>query len=116
MGEALSRKVDPEGQRLQFKVRETEDADAEMWRSMIDVDDELASLSHLASGIVEEYTESNVQETNGIGSLVTGEPLEEEVETDLDKDLAKYSIPESDTEDSDDDPTLISHEKISKPL
>ena len=116
MGEALSRKVDPEGQRLQFKVPETEDADAETWRSMIDVDDELASLSHLASGIVEEYMESNVQETNGSGSLVTGEPLDEEVEEDLDKDLPKYSIPESDAEDSDDDPTLVSHEKISKPL
>jgi len=101
---------------LQFKVPETEDPDAERWRSLIEVDDELASLNHLASGIVEEYTESTVQETKALGTLVDGEPLEEEVDEDLDKDLPKYSVPESDAEDSDDDPTLVSHEKISKPL
>src|SRR5579862_6671363 len=41
VGEAVSRKIDPEERRLSFKVPETEEASAERWRSLIDIDDQL---------------------------------------------------------------------------
>ena len=54
VGESISRKIDPEGRRLKFKVPETEESSAESWRSLIDVDDDLRPLKDLQGGIVEE--------------------------------------------------------------
>src|SRR6266516_4761050 len=60
VGEAISRKIDPEGRRLTFKVPETEASSAEWWRSLIDVDDEIYPLKDLWAGIVEETVELSV--------------------------------------------------------
>jgi telomere length regulation protein len=113
VGEAISRKVDPENQRLKFKVPETEDSSAEAWRSLIDVDDELYPLKSLQEGIVEDTADNPVTEEI---QRPSGEDLVFDESDDPDKDLPKYPVPEFDAEDSDDDPTLVSREKISKPL
>ena len=43
-------------------------------------------------------------------------PIEDFLVDDIDSDLKTYPVPESDAEDSDDDPTLVSHEKTPTPL
>ena len=113
VGEAVSCKNDPEERRLRFKVPETEDPSAEYWRSLIDVDDDLRSLSELQGGIIEEATEP------GPSQEPEGTPAEEvqiDESEDLDNDLKTYPFPESDSEDSDEDPTLVSRKKAPAPL
>ena len=113
VGEAVSAKVDPENQQLKFKVPETEDPSSESWRSLINIDDELYPLQSLKDGVVEEEMEPPKSEAP------RGSPAEEitiDNKDDLDKDLRVYAVPESDTEDSDEDPTLVSREKITAPL
>lgn len=114
VAEAISRKIDDEKTRLQFKVGDTEDPSAEAWRSLIDVDDEIFPIKDLAAGIIEETLVVRKEEAGGGVGL---EPAEEIVaEDDEDGDLPTYPVPESDAEDSDDDPTLISREKTPQPL
>jgi len=113
VGESISRKIDPEELRLKFKVPETENLSAESWRSLIGVDDELYPLKDLQGGIVEEVLETPVREEP---AMVPAEEFLVDDADDLDKDLPTYPAPDSDAEDSDDDPTLVSREKISNPL
>ena len=114
VGEAVSRKVDIEEAQLKFKVPETEDPTAESLRSLIDVDDQPTAIKGLYSGIVEE-------EKVDLPSEMPVEPVEdflvdEHEDWDKDKDLRTYPVPESDSEDSDDDPMLVNREKTSNPL
>ena len=113
VGEAISRKIDSEGRRLKFKVPETEDSSAESWRSIIDIDDDLFPIKDLRGGIIEEATEPPAQEEPA--AVLAEDSFVEEMD-DLDSDLPKYPAPESDTEDSEDDPTLVSREKTPIPL
>lgn len=113
VGESISRKIDPEGRRLKFKVPETEESSAESWRSLIDVDDDLRPLKDLQGGIVEETVDQPVQEEP---SMVPAEEFLVDELDDLDSDLPTFPAPESDAEDSDDHPTLVSREKIPTPL
>lgn len=113
VGEAVSRKVDPEKVQLKFKVPETEDPSAEAMRSLIDVDDQPASIKGLQSGIVE--AEESIQPSEPIPVAPVEDFLVDDHE-DWDKDLRKYTIPESDAEDSDEDPMLINREKNPNPL
>jgi telomere length regulation protein len=112
VGESISRKIDPEERRLKFKVTETEDATAEAWRSLIDIDDEIYPLKDLRGGIVEEAEDIPVAEP----PLIPAEEVTVDEIDDLDDDLPTYPAPESDAEDSDDDPTLVSREKTPNPL
>jgi telomere length regulation protein len=112
VGESISRKIDPEERRLKFKVPETEASSAESWRSLIDIDDDLCALNDLQGGIVEEVTEFSKEEPD---MASVEEFLVDEID-ELDNDLPKYPAPGSDAEDSDDDPTLVSREKIPIPL
>ena len=114
VAEAISRKMDPEGLRLQFKVSNTEDPTAERWRSLIDMDDKIYPIKELHGGIVEEATKSEEIEMPVIGPPAEEMSLEEQNDENL--DLQSYPAPESDAEDSDDDPTLVSREKIVTPL
>jgi telomere length regulation protein len=113
VGEAVSAKVDPDERRLRFKVPETEDPSAEPWRSLIDLDDELYPLSSLNTGVVEEVTEVPILKKD---QNTPAEEIVTDDNEDLDKDLRRYPVPDSDAEDSDDDPTLVSREKTKAPL
>ena len=112
VGESISRKLDPEERRLKFKVPDTESSEAETWRSLIDIDDEIFPLKDLQGGIIEETTETPAGETPDMV------PAEEFLidDEDLDADLKTYPAPDSDVEDSDDDPTLVNREKTLNPL
>ena len=112
VGESISRKIDLEERRLKFKVPETEHKSAESWRSLIDVDDELAEIKDLQSGITEEVQEASGEDE---GIMKTEEFLVDDAD-EMDEGLQSYPAPESDAEDSDDDPTVVSHEKTPIPL
>ena len=112
VGEAISRKVDADGPQLSFKVPETENASAESWRSLIDIDDKVAPLKDLEGGIVETIEDDIKKEEPEMMSA--DEFLVEE--EDIDVDLRKYAVPESDAEDEDEDPTLVSRDKMPAPL
>jgi telomere length regulation protein len=113
VGESISRKVDPAERRLNFKVPETEDTSAESWRTLIDIDDEIAEVIYLQDGIIEEPQDATAEEKDQMASAE--EFLVDDVD-DMDEDLQTYAPPESDAEDSDDDPTLVSREKTPSPL
>ena len=113
VGESVSRKLDPEERRLKFKVPETESPTAESWRSLIEIDDDIRPLKELHSGIVEETTEITLPKET---PMVPVEEFLVDNTEDLDADLKTYPAPESDAEDSDDDPTLINREKTPNPL
>lgn len=115
VGEAVSRKVDLEQVQLKFKVPETEDPAAEALRSLIDVDDKPTAITKLHSGIVEE-TEVIAPPEEAQPAPVEDFLVDDHMDWDVDKDLRRYSVPESDAEDSDDDPMLVNREKIPTPL
>jgi telomere length regulation protein len=96
---------------LKFKVPETEDISAESWRSLIDIDDDFSDLKDLEGGIIEEPRETPIVE-----DMVPVEDFLVDDMDDMDDDLQRYPVPESDAEDSDDDPTLVSREKTPSPL
>jgi telomere length regulation protein len=113
VGEAISRKIDAEERRLKFKVQDTEDPSAESWRSLIDVDDELYPLQNLQDGIVVENEDISPSPKE---STTPAEEFLVEEDDDADKDLQSYPLPESDHEDSDEDPTLVTRTKTHAPL
>ena len=111
VGESISRKLDPEERRLTFKVPDTESSAAESWRSLIDIDDQIHPLKDLQGGIIEETTETPASDEP---EMVPADEFLVDDEEDLDADLKTYPAPES--EDSDDDPTLVNREKTPNPL
>lgn len=113
IGESISAKVDPEPRRLTFKVPETEDPSAAAWRTLIEIDDDIRPLKDLQGGIIEE-TDNTTQE-EAVPMVSADEFLVDDTD-DLDGDLKSYPVPESDAEDSDDDPSLVSREKTPAPL
>jgi telomere length regulation protein len=113
VGESISRKLDAEERRLKFKVPETESPAAESWRSLIDTDDEIHPLKDLQGGIIEETMETPASDEP---DMVPAEEFLVDDDEDLDADLETYPAPESDAEDSDDDPTLVNREKTPNPL
>ena len=113
VGESISRKLDPEERRLTFKVPDTESSAAESWRSLIDIDDQIHPLKDLQGGIIEETTETPASDEP---EMVPADEFLVDDEEDLDADLKTYPAPESDAEDSDDDPTLVNREKTPNPL
>jgi telomere length regulation protein len=113
VGESISSKIDSEERRLRFKVPETEDPSAVAWRTLIDVDDDIRPLKDLDGGIVEDIPDTSPEETI---PMVSADEFLVDDEDDMDADLTSYPPPESDAEDSDDDPTLISREKTPTPL
>jgi telomere length regulation protein len=113
VGESISRKVDPAERRLNFKVPETEDPSAESWRTLIDIDDKITEIKYLQDGIIEEPRDAPAEEKD---QMVSAEEFLVDDVDDLDEDLQTYVAPDSDAEDSDDDPTLVSREKTPSPL
>ena len=113
VGEAVSRKVDSDGPQLSFKVPETEDTSAESWRSLISIDDKLAPLKDLEGGIIEIIEEDVKKEEP---KMISADEFLVDDEDNMDIDLRKYAVPDSDAEDEDEDPTLVSRDKSPAPL
>ena len=113
VGEAISAQViSDEKKRLTFGVPDTSAAEAFWWKALIEVEDTYRELSDLTAGLVkipEEPIESVIEESAfDINEIIEDEPIDEEFQA--------MRIPDSDDEDSEEDPTLIDREKVPPPV
>lgn len=116
-GEAISAQItaDPK-KRLSFGVPDTQTHEAHWWRALIEVEDTMSDLKDLDAGVVElpeevQTAESMLpEESTNISEYIIdeSESSEDEFET--------MRIPDSDDEDSDEDPTLVDREKLRPPV
>ncbi|KAH6648611.1 telomere length regulation protein-domain-containing protein [Truncatella angustata] len=128
VGEALSGMVHGGDQKLDFKMDEMSSDDAKWYKSLLLISDEIGPISPLRVQDVSEKppTEahksiSSTQKTSirvpqsapKSGFII--EEIEDDEEEE-DDDLVPYGKPDSDAEDSDDDPTLISRDKPKAPV
>ncbi|RDW85050.1 hypothetical protein BP6252_02640 [Coleophoma cylindrospora] len=132
VGEALSSLVDKADNKMDFKVDEMSTAEAKWFKSLVFVQDTIGSLDALKSKAIAEtpkrkdkpkgskgnpIPKPNVNRgTSKIVSIEEIEDDEEEGEESDDDGLVPYAKPDSDAEDSDEDPTLINRNKPTAPV
>lgn len=126
VGEALSSLVDKGDKIMDFKVDEMSTAEARWFKSLVNVSDTVGSLEPLKSGktaIDSKQAKPRASKpAKKPQALPTGSKIIsiEEIETDeeeSDEDgLTPYAKPDSDAEDSDEDPTLITRNKPTAPV
>ncbi|KAH9994899.1 telomere length regulation protein-domain-containing protein [Xylariaceae sp. FL0662B] len=126
VGEALSGLVHGKETKLDFKMDEMNTDEANWYKSLVHISDKAGPLDPLRA----LFTPSEVAKTpKSIKSVArpgpkpsklppkTGFVIEEiEDDEDEDTDLVPYAKPDSDAEDSDDDPTLINRDKPKAPV
>ncbi|KAK5624704.1 hypothetical protein RRF57_000420 [Xylaria bambusicola] len=124
VGEALSGLVHAKDTRLDFKVEEMVTEEADWYRSLVHVSDKAGPLDPLKTSMSSSRSKDSKQRAKQRAPLSrdnmpkTGFIIEE-VEDDKeqeDPDLMPYAKPDSDAEDSDDDPTLINRHKPKTPV
>lgn len=125
VGEALSGLVHGSDQKLDFHSDETHTDEAKWYKSLISIADKVGPVNPLN---VETTTETPSTKTKRTESKPKPRPVPsapktgfviEEIEDDdeeEDDDLVPYAKPDSDSEDSDDDPTLINRDKPKAPV
>jgi telomere length regulation protein len=132
-GVALSRLVDPPDKVVKFNLEGLGFEDSQWWLSLVSVEDGIGSIRALCtqqskSENQKQMTEANVQGSSarkevsktssnqGVQKLkiVAIEELSDGEDSD-DKIMA-YEKPDSDAEDSEDDPTLIQRNKPTAPV
>jgi telomere length regulation protein len=124
VGEALSSLVDKEDKKMDFKVDEMRTDEAKWYKSLVNVSDSVGPLHPLINGVVaakKEIPRIRKKPASPIARPSNTKIISiEEVETDEDESdnngLTPYAKPDSDAEDSDDDPTLITRNKPTAPV
>jgi telomere length regulation protein len=126
IGEALSSLVDKGDKIMDFKVDEMSTAEAKWFKSLVNVSDTIGSLEPLKSGKAAKVPKQTKPRASKPGqkpkAMPTGSKIIsiEEIETDEeesdDDSLTPYAKPDSDAEDSDEDPTLITRNKPTAPV
>lgn len=125
VGEALSELVHSKDKKLSFKIEEMDTDEANWYKSLVNISDKLGPLNPLRqphSSRPEEKTEpAGLKSKVPQSARAAPKPgfIIEEVEDDEedeDPDLVPYAKPDSDAEDSDDDPTLINRDKPKAPV
>ncbi|KAL2270238.1 hypothetical protein VTJ83DRAFT_2422 [Remersonia thermophila] len=127
VGEALSRLVDKDDQRLNFKMEETDQPEGRWYKGLVEVSDSVGPPDALHQHRTETAFGSDKKKhtlpkpapkpmppkepKSGfvIEELSDGEPPEED-------DIVPYAKPDSDPEDSDDDPTLVRRDRPKAPV
>ncbi|KAI0146679.1 telomere length regulation protein [Pestalotiopsis sp. NC0098] len=124
VGEALSGIVHGSDQKLDFHSEETHTDEAKWYKSLINISDQVGPVSPLkVQANTETPTKTKKTESKPKPRPVPSTPktgfIIEEIEDDdeeEDDDLVPYAKPDSDSEDSDDDPTLINRDKPKAPV
>jgi telomere length regulation protein len=125
VGEALSSLVDKGDKRMDFKVDEMSTAEAQWFKSLVNVSDTLGSLEPLKLGKVTDTSrqpkpralKQKKPAAPPTGSkIISIEEIETDEEESDDDGLTPYTRPDSDAEDSDEDPTLITRNKPTAPV
>lgn len=128
IGEALSGLVHGKSNTLDFKVDEMATEEAEWYKSLVHISDKPGPWDPLKGSISSSQTGSSNKPTRSATKQVlprrnkvpkkAGFIIEEieGYEEQEDPDLVPYAKPDSDAEDSDDDPTLINRDKPKAPV
>ncbi|KAI1098692.1 telomere length regulation protein-domain-containing protein [Jackrogersella minutella] len=127
VGEALSGLVHGKETKLDFKMDEMDTEEAKWYKSLVQISDKAGPLDPLRDLITLPKPTSTPKpaRSSRVAAQRPGRPpaqsgfVIEEVEDDEDgedPDLVPYAKPESDAEDSDDDPTLVNRDKPKAPV
>jgi telomere length regulation protein len=125
VGEALSSLVDKGDKRMDFKVDEMSTAEAKWFKCLVNVSDTVGSLEPLKSGKVANASRHpKPQVSKSKKPMAPSTELKiisiEEIETDEeewdDDGLTPYAKPDTDAEDTDEDPTLVTRNKPTAPV
>jgi telomere length regulation protein len=127
VGEALSSLVDKGDKKMDFKMDEMNTAEAKWYKSLVNVSDTIGSLEHLRSGSMARVpkrapacTAKAAEKPKAVHrgtKIVAIEEIEADEEEEPDDDgLVPHAKPDSDAEDSDEDPTLITRNKPTAPV
>jgi telomere length regulation protein len=98
---------------MKFDLPATTGSEAAFLRSLLEVRDDLKDVSLLDCGSVTLPRDDPVPELSSAAEEVTNEKEEDDVRP---GDIRPLRLPDSDDEDSDEDPTLLDREKIPPPL
>ncbi|PQE25264.1 telomere length regulation protein [Rutstroemia sp. NJR-2017a WRK4] len=126
VGEALSSLVDKGDKVMDFKMEETKTSEAKWYKSLVNVKDTIGDLEALRSKFVPKSPKSKRHTTSksttkpnplqGSTKILSIEEVEDDDEVSSDDGLTPYAKPDSDAEDSDEDPTLITRNKPTAPV
>lgn len=129
VGEALSSLVDKGDKVLQFKVEDVDTAEAKWYKRLVAVSDKVGSVNGLKSNtlvVPEKKSASSVPKATkaahksktppAASKIVSIEEVETDDESSDEEGLTPYRKPDSDAEDSDEDPTLITRNKPTAPV
>ncbi|QSZ29241.1 hypothetical protein DSL72_003753 [Monilinia vaccinii-corymbosi] len=127
IGEALSTLVDQGDKIMDFKLDDTKTPEAKWYKSLVNVSDTIGDLEPLKSKFVPQIPKttkaaktkpaSKPNPLEGNSKIISIEEVEDDDELESDDDgLTPYAKPDSDAEDSDEDPTLITRNKPTAPV
>lgn len=126
VGEALSGLIHGGDKKLDFHMDEMTSEEAKWYKSLVNVDDKVGPISPLKTQPVSKESDSTFAKLKPRAEPNRRPPppasksgfIIEEVEDDEEEesDLVPYAKPDSDAEDSDDDPTLVSRDKPKAPV
>lgn len=128
VGEALSSLIDAEEKQVNFKVDELKSSEALWYKSLVAFQDSIGMIDPLKSAIsitpgkekqsiTQPATELKTPREKS-SKIVSIEELDDDYEDEGDdiEDLTPYAKPDSDAEDSDEDPTLITRNRPTVPV
>lgn len=123
IGETLSQLVEKSDKKLDFKMEETNSADALWYKSLIDISDVVGPIDSLRSSIdTRQQAPKPLQKLSPapkpVPSVSKAKAIIEEVVSDeeLEDDLIPMAKPDDDEEDSDDDPETVRRDKPKAPV
>jgi telomere length regulation protein len=125
VGEALSSLVDKGDKRMEFKVEEMNSSEAIWYKSLITVSDTVGSIEPLKSGAVAKLLPkapprvpkpvNKPKLRQSSSRIVSIEEIDDGGDSEEDG-LVPYGKPDTDAEDSDEDPTLVTRNKPPTPV
>jgi len=126
VGEAVSGLAESSGKQMDFKMEELQSAEAKWYKSLVRVQDSVGSLEPLRARNAPKAKENKPTFPHRLrkptvlpqqsSKIIAIEELDDyALQEDYD-DLVPYAKPDSDAEDSDEDPTLVTRNKPTAPV
>lgn len=122
VGEVISGLVEPAGKQMDFKMEELKSAEAQWYKGLVSIIDRIGSVESL-----EKLSEAKPRKSTSLhgankqtqpsqhsSKIISIEEIDDEASED--DDLVPYAKPDSDEEDSDEDPTLVVRNKPTSPV
>ena len=124
VGEALSQLVHNVETKLNFKMEETSSEEATWYKELVNISDSIGPVDMLrpksttkASKMITPKQQPKHKEKKAVPTISKAKAIIEEVDSESeDEGLKAYAKPDSDEEDSDDDPTLVRRDKPKAPV